>query len=305
MTDTNQPLETRQSQMKERYFFTCVCSKCVGDWDVYATFLTNPCRKASELWMFRSYEELEKEALNASPADTHGVAQNYEVISGMVSRASSKETPQGIHAGLQLAFNLLKEVHWGTIIAAVPYPNVIRPLADNYVVADEIEAALVLILTVVFHIQPFEFPEPWNPIRVATLRGVATLISQILAAPKYSLHRIRAISSSQAAEVELLPCACAVLLLVAHYAPRSHGSSSKLLEGVHTDLADLERHANDLRNKDCLAMLKLGIQDGAGRVIAGKYFLQLEKLADIELMYRVIDTVNCAGNGHNGAFRLS
>lgn len=305
MADPNQPLETRQSQMKERYFFTCACSKCVGDWDVYVAFLNNPCRKANKLWMFSSYEELEKEALNASPVDTHGAAQNYEVISGIVSRANAEETPESTHAGLQLAFNLLKEVHWGAIIAAVPYPNIIRPLADNYVVADEIEAALVLTLTIVFHIQPFEFPEPWNPIRVATLRGVATLIFQILAAPKYSLHRLRAIPSSQAAELEPFPCACAVLLLVAHYAPRSHGSTSKLLEGVYTDLADVERHANDLQNKDCLEMLKLGIKDGPGRVIAGKYFRQLEKLADIELMCRVIDTVDCAGNGHNGAFRLS
>ena len=302
--DPNQPLETRQNQMKERYFFTCVCSKCVGDWDVYATFLNNSCRKANELWMFSSYKELEKEALNASHANTHEIAQDYEVISGIVSRANAEETPEVTHAGLQVAFNLLKEVHWGAIIAAVPYPNVIRPLAENYVTADEIEAGLVLLLTTVFHIQPFEFPEPWNPIRVATLRGVATLISQILAGPKYSLHRLRAIPSSQAAEVELFPCACAVLLLVAHYAPRSHGSSSKLLEGVYTDLADVERHANDLQNRDCLAMLKLGIQDGTGRVIAGKYFRQLEKLADIELMSQVIDTVDCAGNGHNGAFRL-
>jgi hypothetical protein len=304
MPDPNQPLETRQSQMKDRYFFTCACLKCVGDWDVYATFLNNPCRKANGLWMFSSYEELEKEALNASAANTHEVAQNYEVISGIAGRANAEETPEGTHAGLQVAFNLLKEVQWGAIIAAVPYPNVIRPLAENYVVADEIEAALVLLLTTAFHIQPFEFPEPWNPIRVATLRGIATLISQILGAPKYSLQRLRAIPSSQAAEVELFPCACAVLLLVAHYAPRSHGSSSKFLEGVYTDLVDVERHANDLQNKDCLAMLKLGIQDGAGRVIAGKYFRQLEKLADIELMRRVIDTVNCAGNGHNGAFRL-
>lgn len=303
-TDTNQPLETRQNQMKERYFFTCLCPKCAGDWDVYATFLNNPCRKANELWMFSSYEELEKEALNAHPADTHGVAQNYEVISSITSRANAEETPEGTHARLQLAFNSLKEVRWGAIIAAVPYPNVIRSLIDNYVAADEVEASLILLLTTMFHIQPFEFPEPWNPIRVATLRGVATLISQILAAPKYSLHRLRAIPSSQASEVELFPCVCAVLLLVAHYAPGNHGSSSKLLEGVYTDLADIERHAKDLQNADCLEMLKLGIKDGDGRVIAGKYFGQLEKLADIELMYRVIDTVNCAGNGHNGAFRL-
>jgi hypothetical protein len=304
MADPNQPLETRQSQMKERYFFTCTCSKCVGDWDVYTTFSNNPCRKANELWMFGNYEELEKEAFNASSADTHGVAQNYWVISGIVSRAMAEETPEMTYAGLQLGFNLLKGVHWGAIIAAVPYPSVIRPLANNYVVADEVEAALVLTLAIVFHIHPFEFPEPWNPIRVATLRGAATLISQILSAPKYSLQRLRAIPSSQAAEVGLFPCACAVLLLVAHYAPKSHGPSSKLLEGVHADLTDVEHHANDLQNKDCLAMLRLGIHDGPGRVIARKYFRQLEKLANIELMCRVIDTVDCAGNGHNGAFRL-
>src|SRR6202011_5090010 len=119
------------------------------------------------------------------------------------------------------------------------------------VAADEIEAALVLLLSSIFHIQPFEFPEPWHPIRVTTLRSAATLISQILAAPKYSLHRLRVISSSMASEVQLFPCVCAVLLLVAHYAPRSHGSSSKFLEGVRIDLADVERYANDCQNTDC------------------------------------------------------
>lgn len=268
---------------------------------MYTTFLKSPCRKANNLWIFSNYEELEREALNANPADTHGVAQNYEVISSIVSRANAEDTPEATHAELQLAFNLLKEVHWGAIIAAAPYPTVIRPLIDNYVVAGEIEAALILLLTTVFHVQPFEFPEPWNPIRVATLRGVATLISQILADPKYSLHRLLVIPPSLASEVELFPCACAVLLLVAHYATRSHGLSSKLLGGVSNDLGDVKRYAHEHQSVDCLNMMKLGIQDGAGRLIADKYFGQLEKLADIELMYQVIDTADCAGNGHNGA----
>ncbi len=291
--------------MKERYFFTCTCPKCLGAWDVYATFLNSPCREANDLWIFSSYAAVETEAFNAMAANRDGLAQNYEVISGVVSGANTEKTAEARHARLKHALKLLKEVHDGAIIAVAPYPNVIRSLLDNYVAAEEIEAALVLLLTVVFHIQPYEFPEPWHPIRVETLRGVATLIAQILAAPKYSLQRLRAIPPTKASEVDLFPCACAVLLLVAHYAPRSHGSSSKLLKEVRSDLADVERYANDTQNIDCLLMLKMDTRDGKGRLTAAKHFRQLEKLADINLMFQIVDSVNCAGSGHNGAFRLS
>jgi hypothetical protein len=303
--DTHQPLEARQYQLQERYFFTCNCLKCTGDWDVYATFLNNPCREANKHWILSSYEKLEKEGIDSSSANTHELAQNYGLITSIVSKANAEETPKATHVGLQHAFNLLREVHWGMIIAATPYPIVLRSLIDNYVAAEEIEAALVLLLSSVFHIQPFEFPEAWHPIRVATLRTVATLISKILAGPRYSLRRVRAIPPSLPSEVELFPCVCAVLLLVAHYAPRSHGSPSKLLEGVQHDLADVERYANDTQNNDCLVMLKAGIWDETGRRTAGKYFRQLEMLADISLMSRVIDSVDCTGKGCNDAFRLS
>jgi hypothetical protein len=209
------------------------------------------------------------------------------------------------HTGLRHAFNILREVHWGAIIAETPYPIVVRSLIDNYIAAEEIEAALILLLTAVFHIHPYQFAEPWHPIRVENLRGVATLISQILAAPKFSLHRLRVIHYTQISDVDLFPCVCAVLLLLVHYAPRSHGSPSKLLEGVRNDLVDVERYANDVQNKDCLAMFKMGIWNGDGRLAARKYFCQLEKLANIDLMRQVIESVDCTGNGHNNAWRLS
>jgi hypothetical protein len=293
MADTNQPRYERQRQLGDNYHFTCKCPKCVGDWNVYTTFLNNPCRKKNEIWMFSDNENLEAKARNADHGDVNRVGENYELISSVVAIAVGKDSTEQTYGELRLALDMLDDINGSRPIAATPYPTVLNALIDNYRMADEIEAALILLLTSIFHIQPYEFPEPWHPVRVTRLRAAATLISEILASPKYTLQRLAVDPPATIPEVELFPCVCAVLLLVAAYAPRSHGASSKFLAEVRRDLVDIHYHANEQRHADILAMLKQGIKNGAGRLIAAKYFLQLEKLADIDLMYKVIEIVDC------------
>lgn len=291
--DTNQPLDERQRQLGNNYHFKCTCQKCANNWDIYSTFLNNPCRHTNEFWMFSDYEKVEEKARNTDDGDIKRVGDNYEFITGMVTRAVGESTHEKTHGSLRLALKMLDDPNHSKPIAVAPYPTVLNALIDNYRMADEIEAALILLLTSVFYIQPYEFPEPWHPVRVTRLRAVANLIAEMVASSKYSLQRLGVVPLDTISEVELFPCACAILLLVAAYAPRSHGESSKFTEDVRKDLVEIHSFAKEQGHADILTILRLGILQRSGRAIAAKYFLQLEKLADIDLMYRIIEAVPC------------
>ena len=285
--------------MEERYLFRCQCAKCIGDWNVYKAFLENPCRSANKNTIITDYEELETRAHRAMYISTERFATCHDFIEHLPSKISTEfVTPEERWKELKNALDKLNRLSNGHYIAVDPYPVLLRYLMKNYGLVEEYEASLIVMLTLIFIVDPYEMPAPWHPIRVTGLHNLADTLGTIYHSSGFSLQKPTAIPLTALAAIDLLPCIYAVLLLVVQYTPLSHGASSKFMEKVRQQLVFVEDQIRQQHHEDGLAMLKHGIKEGAGRQIALKYFRQLEALADVDLMYRVVESVDCTDSGH-------
>lgn len=226
-------------------------------------------------------------------------AKFHGSIENLLSQISKDSvTPEERWKGLKNELERLHQLGSGHFIAVDPYPVLLRYLMKNYGLAEEHDASLVVLLTLVFHVDPYEMPEPWHPIRVTSFHNLADTLGTIYHSGGFSIKKLAVIPATRIAAIDLLPCIYALLLLVAHYTPLSHGASSKAMEKTRQQLLFMESQIREQRHQDGLAMLKHGISEGAGREIAQKYFRQLEALVDIDLMLRVVATIDCTSWGH-------
>ena len=204
--DSSLPLAKRQQQMEERYLFSCQCMKCAGDWNAYKAFLENPCRRANKDNIVTHYEELEARAERGMHILTQKFANLHGSIENLLSKISKESvTPEQRWKGLKSELERLHQIGNGHFIAVDPYPVLLRYLMKNYSLVEEHEASLAVLLTLIFHVDPYEMPEPWHPIRVTSLHNLADTLGTIYHAGGFSIKKLAVIPSAATAAIDLLP----------------------------------------------------------------------------------------------------
>jgi hypothetical protein len=254
--------------------------------------------------MFVEYEDLESTARQGQclPAQeltnfrdvVDDVGKNFKSIVPESVSPSDQDALKARHKGICEALNKLKMPSDPRLTAIDPLPYLWRQLAEGLIALKDYLPALVIQLNVVIHADPYHCPEPWNPHRAANLSDLANTLWIIVSRGGLPTPRFSDL-------FDLGPSMVAVLLLAEHYTSMSHGSLNKASLWLKKNIKVATDMMKEQFQLDERVWSKAGIQDarlmlqhgimkhGLGQDAARKHLRRLAVLADIDLMYRILE----------------
>ncbi|KAI9756155.1 MAG: hypothetical protein M4579_003968 [Chaenotheca gracillima] len=144
----------RQSELQQRYFFSCGCTKCQRE------ALTQP----------------EDDFVTVGDRKVDLTVVESEVMDMLNDAKHKKQDSQASIKLLKDGLKLLNSQGWKWPISRQPAPSIRQQLAVNFLVAGDWTAAAIQMLALYFHVDPILFPEPWHPVRVVHNWTLVTLM---------------------------------------------------------------------------------------------------------------------------------
>jgi hypothetical protein len=237
-------LDSRQHDLKQRYFFDCQCEKCLKDESPYATFLRYVPKGEGRIDSLCNSKHLVINARNllASCDDPNdpNVAKICDHL--IMSKFSADHTAKE---------RLLKQganecAPEKTLYALHPLPKIMHELYLNYVDTASYVNALVLLLFLFLNCDIYNYPEPHHPVRVIRLFTIAKLLKYLSSLSPEEFQSLTG-GTNDGVElrrtiegINLIDSFHAVMILVWEQGSRSHGKESRFMREVEAELRDVE-----------------------------------------------------------------
>ncbi|CAL3966264.1 unnamed protein product [Diplocarpon coronariae] len=305
--DPTEDIVSRQSRLKERYFFICKCEKCERNENVYESFLSyqlgeEDYDKRMDLLCARKQLLMRARYLATTLQSSPPVSQylhNLRKASSLLEESKNLFEAQK-QCQLPMIINAasfcdpLTDVN---IYALSPYPDIMHELYLKFVDAQSFIFALITILALFLNCDVFTYPQPHHPVRVVRLLTIAKLLKHIASlSPNELLQDIRQNSSLPSLEalqarediskavqdVDLINAFHAIMILVWEEAKRSHGEDSIFMKEVDQEIKEVEE-VQRLRGPvgGNLRRWMVDVEDAEGRKKAEICFGGLRRLAGL------------------------
>jgi len=241
---------SRQTNLKQRYFFDCQCEKCSKDESPYSTFLRYVPKAEGRVDMLCNSEYMTRNAENlvsryertkdggGCPID-FSKATNYLQQSQTVNTYPGAKTPMFKKAAYACEPDR-KE------FALHPVPKIMHEMYLNYLDGHDWLDALAILLFLFLECDVYNYPQPHHPVRVIRLISIARLLKEISTlsplAIKASAGDVKLQPKLHRAieEFDWINSVHAIMILVAEQAPKSHGRDSILMRRVEAELRCVE-----------------------------------------------------------------
>ncbi|KAI9052802.1 hypothetical protein LZ554_003075 [Drepanopeziza brunnea f. sp. 'monogermtubi'] len=307
--DPTEDLPSRQSKLKERYFFTCKCDSCEKNGNPYEAFVTYQQEIGEEtadkrMYMFHPQQYLAKSAQNMAT-----ILQQMPIVkqhqnhtwkasslleqSQKLSEANKRSRISTLIHAASLCDLLTSE----KIYALAPYPEILHELYLAYVDAQAFVFALITLLHLFLGVDVFTYPQPHHPIRVVRLFTIAKLLKHIASlSPTELLQDISGDNMCPRGEalqgkediaksvqsMDIINAFHAIMILVWEEAKKSHGDDSLFVAEVEQEIEEVEE-VQKMRGPigDSLKKWMEDVEDAEGSKQAGKCFAGLRALAGL------------------------
>jgi len=237
-------LYSRQTDLKQRYFFECVCEKCRSDESPYSMFLRCTPKAEGRIDLLCNSEHLIHNAKNLSNIPKSSLVYLEKANTPL-------ELSQSLTADLTVKERLLKQGAKACspekkLFALHPFPKIMHELYLNYLDISSYVSALVILLFLFLNCDFYNYPQPNHPVRVIRLFTVAKLLKHLSSISSEEIQGLigggnenpelrRAIGS-----IDLINSFHAVMILVWEQGSRSHGKESRFMGEVEAELKDVE-----------------------------------------------------------------
>ncbi|EON62041.1 hypothetical protein W97_01260 [Coniosporium apollinis CBS 100218] len=240
--DVTNPLARRQEELKERYHFTCACSKCQKDPTGPEDKFLKPPKKLMKKWA-TLVDDLKKAGSvpKDDPANYVGddiASERMAVLQGMAfsalqtARGASgpRETIAGIENGMRLCYQC------GMFpVYRQPYAQMRHNLFINMLTVGNFPIAWAQGVKTYFLIDPVLFPQTYHPVRVVHTWTLAMLTLYI--ASEYNGLQFQ---QSVGSELDLGIIIYGLLAEVYGNVQRSHGHSSSFAKLVQRKFEEVK-----------------------------------------------------------------
>ncbi|PBP21596.1 SET and MYND domain-containing protein 2 [Diplocarpon rosae] len=306
--DPTEDVISRQSRLKERYFFTCKCEKCERNENAYDSFLSYQLEEEEDydkrMDVFCAPKQLLLTARHlATTIQSLPLVSEYSnplrKASSLLekSRNLSEAQKQCQIPTIIDAASLCKPLTDAKLYALSPYPEIMHGLYLAYVDAQSFVFALITILFLFLKSDVFTYPQPHHPVRVIRLFTIAKLLKHIASlSPNELLQDISQNSSRSpraalqlsediwkaVQDVDLINAFHAIMILVWEEAKKSHGEDSNFMKEVEQEIQEAEE-VQRLRGPvgKSLRGWMGDVKDAAGRTQAQICFDGLQRLAGL------------------------
>lgn len=265
--DVTEP-HLRRHELKDRYFFTCQCDKCVHNDGPYSTFLKSAPAIDPRLELFLEYKDIQKMAKARCPEISQTYVQDLfpKVLELLSQSRDPSITPIQKRSFLKKALAICEALRGRTLFAQTPYPTILHEIYLQYLGTRSTYAkALSFLLFIYLKCDVYNYPQPHHPIRVIRLFNIAKLLKNI-----DELRNIDVLSTYQV-----------LMICVRNLAGMSHGAESRFMTEVKEGIEDAEA-VQSIRG-DVGAILSewgKGKSSEAGREYAMTIFEGLRRLGE-------------------------
>ncbi|KAG4432714.1 hypothetical protein IFR05_011814, partial [Cadophora sp. M221] len=271
--DPTEDVSLRQSRLKQRYFFTCKCTRCENNENPYEHFIR--CQKEYEngeeigerMEVLRPQQELIKTAercqasLIQNPALTSTTTTSKALSLLKQSRQTAHPNRQTRLSHLLDAAKSLFTLTTNKLFAQQPYPETLHEIYLSYIDFQSFTPALITLLFLFLNCDVFIYPQPHHPVRVVRLYTIAKLLKHIASLTQTELLQdISSISTgtnssspSSASDlrlkeeiakviqgIDLINAFHVVIILAWSQAKRSHGEESTFVQEIEMEIRDVE-----------------------------------------------------------------
>lgn len=300
------PTSTRDKRRKElhyRYFFECICEKCTNDENAYQTYLRlqgqgqdQSHRRINVLCNPTSTNFTAQNSLAkyAQEARIPHMLQSISEAQSQLDEYSKNATNLPPESQLHFLQNLCVGPSFG-YHAIAPYPAGLHELYLTFLDLESWIPALICLLSLVLHSDPYIYPSPHHPVRVIRLFTIAKLLAHVGGLtsdelPQAVVGLSRDITQAIREPLQELAISASIQLLmgiVAEEARNSFGDRSRFVDGLAKHFPRPRESsgigARDKEDADRSAMLERWMVDGedeVGRKEAENIARGLKKLAD-------------------------
>jgi hypothetical protein len=168
--DCSYPTARRQSELQDRYFFACSCTKCqqVGP------------RREDRLFCSKCTSEaaIGQACLVCGSSDLPDYSSVERLLFDMLERGKKALDPENVIKPLRNSLAILRDTQvWP--ITRQPLPSILHSMAIQYLALQQWPLSLGYMLKIYFEVDPLLLPQPWHPERVIHLLQLTMLMFQL------------------------------------------------------------------------------------------------------------------------------
>ncbi|RFU34317.1 hypothetical protein B7463_g1965, partial [Scytalidium lignicola] len=303
--DPTQRREMRQNELRDRYFFTCECEKCVRDmspYQIFQRFVSDGSQKVDLLYRLDQSKAFASSqvAKEASISFTEELKSQPNIFTQAESilQKSKDESITSKFRYLKKAHSLLSPLTTHGRYAQAPYPSFLHAFYLAYLDTEAYLPATVVLIFLHLKCDIYNYPQPHNPVRVIRLFTIAQLLKVIASMSTEDLQSTcKQFLSKDKENIEMvlgidyISTVQALLILVTELVEKSHGPGTRIAVEIRTELEDVEE-VQRLRGGYGEYLKLWQISNGAdiqGREQAKICFAALRELA--ELMPLLLETI--------------
>jgi hypothetical protein len=287
--DETQRGEVRQAALKESWFFTCDCARCIEPnlASSYRSFLQSPVVTVASLNTLIPHKETKEFAeqllREEAPTDILRLYSSLHVIRH-IEHLNANPPTLPIGPALNRRLEALKSnisslndfllIHHFT----QPFPTLLNEVYLIYLQKEDYMSALIILLFLVIYTDPVEYPSPFHPQRATRLLALHKLLKlDIFDANMLEQYGgDHDMPSSILGEVDWFVARCVVLSAVREVGGKCWGSESRVMAEVERDHIDmreiLKKRTGSVKGKGGMAGIDPGKTGKNLKRVAGWVF---------------------------------
>jgi SET and MYND domain-containing protein len=232
---------SRQTALKQRYFFDCQCEKCSKDESPYSTFLRYVPKAEGRIDVFCNSKHLINEASGLIKvtggliSDLTRANKYLQQSQALAEQRAAKE--QVLKKGANSCSTKHKQ------FALHPFPKIMHELYLNYLDISSFLNALIVLLFLFLNCDVYNYPQIHHPVRVIRLFTIAKLLKHISSLSPESIQSLTGDIKEHVItikDIDWIDSFHTIMILVWEQGSKSHGKESRFVKGVETELREVE-----------------------------------------------------------------
>jgi len=232
---------SRQTTLKQRYFFDCHCEKCSKDESPYSTFLRYVPKAEGRIDLFCNSKQLINEAsdlIRVTGVPINDITRANKFLQQSQALAEQRATKeQVLKQGIDACNTKHKQ------FALHPFPKIMHELYLNYLDTSSFINALIVLLFLFLNCDVYNYPQPHHPVRVIRLFTIAKLLKHMSSLSPESIQSLTGDIKEHVIaikDIDWINSFHTIMILVWEQGSKSHGKESRFMKGVETELREVE-----------------------------------------------------------------
>lgn len=305
--DETQRREVRREALAKTWFFQCLCSRCTVFQSIYGDFLDHPMVSTpvfDKLVVFQeTYKFAKARVADENPGTITRLFSSLHVLRHIEVRISNDhKIYQNIDQRLEFFKKALGNLNDFILLqryAQQPLPTVLNEIYLIYLEKADYISALILLIFLIIHADPINYPSPYHPQRVTRILALQRLCKFLASLDpeefgKWETENLNEGRQGRLKNIDWISTCQLVMYGLRETGNRCWGKQTGVMRGVEVDITDVESIQEKREDGEVGRTLKAWARgkdaSGLGEVYAERLGMRLRELSG--LVWNVLGVAN-------------